>query len=65
MYQPERPLEPRESMPVCTCDWCGGDLYAGDDAYKIDGRIVCRRCIEDVRFEVEEPEPPEYGRGYA
>ena len=57
MYQPERPLEPREPVVVYYCDWCGEPIYAGDTAYKAaDGAPVCERCIEDYRFIVEEPE---------
>lgn len=56
---PEIRIEPPEPLPVCNCEWCGKDIYAGDTAYRISGLIVCHACIEDERFEVEEPEPPE------
>ena len=31
--------------PKCQCEKCYKDLYEGDNAYEIDGKIYCDQCI--------------------
>lgn len=31
---------------VTCCDNCGGELYAGDLAYSIGGRVYCTACVD-------------------
>ena len=48
-YEPERPLEPPEDKVFCycDCDFCGGEIYAGDTVYIIDGQYIHEDCLED------------------
>ena len=45
----------REDQPeqLCTCAWCGGPIYAGDDYYDLDGESVCEECIESAKRKAE------------
>ena len=36
-----------DSIPVCRCNFCGGELYAGNLCYRIDGARICRECFAD------------------
>lgn len=48
---PRADLEPHnDSRAVDRCERCGEDIYAGDDAYRIDGAIYCKDCIESFTF---------------
>lgn len=44
---PERPLEPPEDKVFCYCDYCGGEIYEGEDIYEIDGDIIHEDCLLD------------------
>ena len=53
-----------EEKPVCCCDICGEDIFAGDVYYeiKVEGFVtqnICEDCIEDSKCyaEHEEPDP--------
>ena len=45
----------REDQPeqLCTCAWCGGPIYAGDDYYDLDGESVCEEGIESAKRKAE------------
>ena len=55
---PEAP----QPEPVQICEECGGDIFAGDTAFKVSGikanRWYCCECCG--RYEVEAPEEPEH-----
>lgn len=34
-----------------TCDWCGEEIFIGDDYYDIHGEILCAECVGDCRKE--------------
>ena len=36
--------------PVENCEICGEELYEGDDAYEILGKVYCVHCIEDCEI---------------
>lgn len=38
----------REDEKRPTCEECGEPIY-DDFAYKVDGRLICRDCIEDMK----------------
>lgn len=29
------------------CSVCGGDIYRGEEYYRINGRSICPECLED------------------
>lgn len=38
----------RERPPIWnTCDWCGGQIYDGDEYFDIHGEIICFDCATD------------------
>lgn len=46
--------DPRDDAePVCTCEFCGADIYEGETAYNINDTIICEKCVEDSRFTAE------------
>lgn len=48
MYDiPERPLDPPEDVIVGYCDYCGGEIYEGEEVYEIDGDVVHEDCLLD------------------
>lgn len=58
MYRiPEPPIDPPEASVFCTCDWCGDEIYEGDDYYEIGTENVCANCIGDCCREavIEKP----------
>jgi hypothetical protein len=53
-----------EEKPVCCCDKCGEDIFAGDIFYeiKIEGFLtqnLCEDCIEDSKKYAEHDLPDE------
>ena len=46
-------LEPQEEKPWTTCDWCGGEIYHGEEYYEIHGEILCCACVNNCRKEAE------------
>lgn len=51
----ERELDEPQGIAVCKCDCCGCDIYAGDEAYRVDdNKWFCTDCCG--LFEVEMPE---------
>lgn len=56
---PERPLDPPEDEICGYCDFCGGEIYVGEEVYGINGDIIHEDCLLDyakkniaVRMEV-------------
>lgn len=46
-YIPERPLEPPEDKIYGYCDYCGGEIYEGEDVYEIFGDVIHEDCLLD------------------
>lgn len=42
------PADEKEPEPVAYCDWCGREIYAGEDYYDT-GDTVCEDCISNCR----------------
>lgn len=40
--------EPDDEV-FCTCEWCGGKIYYGDEYYEIGCDKFCEDCINDCR----------------
>lgn len=40
-YAPDCKLEPVDIPTICFCDVCNGDLYEGDEVYRVDGDTIC------------------------
>ena len=40
-----------EENPVCHCDGCGEELYAGDIYYRIGLQKLCPDCLRDYAEE--------------
>ncbi len=40
-------LEPPDDVIVGRCDYCGGEIYEGEDVYEIDGDIIHEECLLD------------------
>lgn len=47
-------LDPPEPKVVGHCTNCGEDIYAGEDAYFIAGKIYCIECVTFAEAEPEE-----------
>lgn len=47
-HMPDAPA----SLPSRWCSLCGGEIYAGDNYYELDGHAVCPDCL------------PAFARGY-
>lgn len=37
-----------------TCDWCGGEIFCGDEYYNIHGEVLCFDCVQDCLRRAEE-----------
>ncbi len=48
MYEPERPLEPREPRAVCECAWCCGSIFEGDEYMDVMGLKYHFDCYQDA-----------------
>lgn len=35
-----------EQEPVCECCVCGEELYAGDEAFRIESDVYCEDCFK-------------------
>ena len=44
-------LEPIDAPTICFCDICNGDLYEGDEVYRIEGDTVCSEDCLGSYFE--------------
>lgn len=53
---PEAP----EPEPIYTCFHCGGDIFAGDTVFEIDGQYCCCECCGGPYT----AEAPEYERDW-
>ena len=44
--------EPQDAAPVAYCLHCGGEIYAGDEAWQPDDEygFVHRECVKDYMF---------------
>lgn len=42
------PKDEEEQEPVAYCDWCGREIYAGEDYYDT-GDTVCEDCISSCK----------------
>lgn len=40
------------SMAVYECELCGGELYAGEECYFINGEVVCEDCLGEYARQV-------------
>lgn len=49
---PERPLEPPEDVIVHHCSRCSGEIYEGEEYFKLDGDIYCEDCFLDSAAEI-------------
>ena len=64
----EPPLDPPEPEVAFRCDYCGNDIYVGEEYYHIDGTDICTECLRDWadEFYKREAEPdgpdPDLGR---
>lgn len=45
--QPERSLEPPEPVIVGTCEYCGDDIYDGDEVVEFSDVTYHRDCFMD------------------
>jgi hypothetical protein len=34
-----------EASVACACDKCHGEIYVGDDAYRVGDKIFCEDCV--------------------
>ena len=51
----ERELDEPRLTAVCTCQNCGCELYAGDEAYKVDDNMwFCVDCCGLSEIEIPE-----------
>jgi hypothetical protein len=48
-----------EDLVAYSCDWCGNEIYAGNDCYEFDSIHVCEECMDDCKCEAKEPDPPD------
>lgn len=38
-----------DEEPSFTCDWCGEDIYYGDEYYDLGNERVCATCIKNAK----------------
>ena len=48
-----------EDRATVVCEHCGTKLYPGEDAYDIEGAVICDECLRDYcrdnyRFKIRE-----------
>lgn len=41
------PYDTDQDNPTCCCDECGGEIYADDLVYLIDGVPICEECLAE------------------
>ena len=39
-----------EPEPIAHCECCERELFAGDDAYRIDDDIYCTDCVSKIEL---------------
>jgi len=49
-YLPDYMLEPKESRPICTCPYCGEDIYPGDEIIEFEGDKYHVECFQDQAY---------------
>jgi hypothetical protein len=60
---PEPSLEPPETEVFADCDWCGREIYMGEDYYKINRENVHEECLREY-FSTCKQEADEYAETY-
>lgn len=40
--------------PVCTCKNCGEDMYLFDRGYRLNNKIYCDFCVDEIIITEEE-----------
>lgn len=40
------PADGPQERPVAWCRYCRGEIYGGEDYYRVDGRAVCLDCLD-------------------
>ena len=46
--------EPEERKIIVECAVCEKPLFVGDTVYKLNGKYICKDCIEDAEKTIEE-----------
>lgn len=49
--------EPPEARLFANCDWCGDEIFEGDDYYELNGEKVCCECVSRCCREAEIEKP--------
>lgn len=44
----------RNRKVFATCEYCGEEIYVGEDYYDLRGEIVCESCVIDCSKTAEE-----------
>ena len=39
------PMDRQQQPPAAWCRYCRGEMYEGEDYYRIDGQAVCTDCL--------------------
>lgn len=45
---PEKVTEEEEKEPVIQCDYCGAELFEGDEYLDAENAMVCKECVEEM-----------------
>lgn len=40
-------LDPQESRVIITCNFCGNNIYDGQDYFETEGNILCENCFDE------------------
>lgn len=52
LYDAHERAQAREEANLPHCDRCGEPIYE-DYAFRIDGELICERCIDDMRVSID------------
>lgn len=50
------PCDIQQELPVCRCPACGGEVYAGETMFDLDG-FVCVDCYRDGVHRLSDQDP--------
>ena len=43
--------DPQETKVYSECDFCGGEIYIGQEYYNFEGNILCEQCFDEMQLD--------------
>ena len=47
----KRHRDAQRAYPAAACAQCGGELYRGDERWRLAGRTLCKECVVQLLLE--------------